>query len=378
MISSFFSSLLFFTKLFFVKKHYDVIFYSPQHFNRSKNHTNEYFSHLIDSCKKNNLSYIYFEEPSLKFQFKRCPHSIPFDFLYYLIIFLRKFMGSEMSYHYKDIKIGRFLKLLFFRRITFDNYITISQSMLSFFNGLCIDAKKFDMQHGTIHSQKDSYLKDGIVSTNLIKNQVHLLLFGNGFQDLLISNDTQKYFISHSHVIGYFTNFYNQNHVNVNRDVLVSLQFTDDHSLNENQNILDLLFDRISNETKFNFFLLNHPRFTTKIDLSSLLQLPNVFLSNNSLIDSLDKCSLHLTVYSTTTFEASIMGIPTSFIKINSLKMNIFDKQYNYPFYNSSLEDLYNNYITCSSKVKEWADNFYCIYSEKNFLKVLKNGSKKN
>ena len=72
------------------------------------------------------------------------------------------------------------------------------------------------------------------------------------------------------------------------------------------------------------------------------------------------------------------MGIPTSFIKINSLKMNIFDKQYNYPFYNSSLEDLYNNYITCSSKVKEWADNFYCIYSEKNFLKVLKNGSKKN
>ena len=63
-------------------------------------------------------------------------------------------MGSEMSYHYKDIKIGRFFKLLFFRRITFDNYITISQSMLSFFNGLCIDAKKFDMQHGTIHSQK--------------------------------------------------------------------------------------------------------------------------------------------------------------------------------------------------------------------------------
>ena len=57
--------------------------------------------------------------------------------------------------------------------------------MLSFFNGLCIDAKKFDMQHGTIHSQKDSYLRDGIVSTNLIKNQVHLLLFGNGFQDLL-------------------------------------------------------------------------------------------------------------------------------------------------------------------------------------------------
>ena len=51
-------------------------------------------------------------------------------------------MGSEMSYIDIDRKIGSFIKKIFFRKITFDNYITISQSMLSFFNGVSILLQK--------------------------------------------------------------------------------------------------------------------------------------------------------------------------------------------------------------------------------------------
>ena len=81
-----------------------------------------------------------------------------------------------------------FIKKIFFRRITFDNYITTSQSMLSFFSGINCDTKQFDLQHGTIHVRKESYLNDGMVSRSLKENDTHLLLSGVAYKELLTQN----------------------------------------------------------------------------------------------------------------------------------------------------------------------------------------------
>ena len=369
----FFYSVFYFIKLAFTKKHYCIIFYSPHHFNRGENSENIFLKDLLNVCEIHNLSFLYLEEPDIYSNQKRSKKAIPFDFIFYLIVFLRKFMRSEMSYVDKDKKIGSFLRKIFFKKITFDNYITISQSMLSFFNGVNSDAKRFDLQHGTIHAKKESYLYDGMVSSNLQENDVSLFLSGNAYKNILTKNEIESYFYNHIHVIGISS----INNIIIssepNKNVLVSLQFTHDHSKDENRLIADALEKQMMEESTFYFYLKNHPRFNTEMDLNRFLSLPNVSLFSEDLKDGFKKCSLHLTSYSTVAFEASLQGIPTCFLQSDSEKMNIFNTQYNYPFYKYSLSDLYNNYSVCSLDTKQWAMKFYQPFCEESFLKSLKN-----
>ena len=367
-------SAFYFLILIFRKKHYCIIFYAPHHFNRGENTENLFFSDLLDVCKKHNISFLYLEEPDIYANQKRSKIAVPFDFIYYLIVFLRKFMGSEMSHIEVDKKIGRFLSKIFFRRLTFDNYITISQSLLAFFNAINLDAKMFDLQHGTIHSRKEDIMFDGIVSSDLQENDVHLLLSGNAYKDLLMKNERENYFHNHIQVIGSY--FFKYNYViptKLNKNVLVSLQFTHDHEKEENQNIADILEQKIKNEPDFHFFLKTHPRFNNEVDLTRFLSLPNTSLVTISLKDIFARCSFHLTAYSTVTFEAGLLGIPTCFLQLNCFKMNIFNTQYKYPFYKYSLSDLHDNYSICSAKTQQWAEKFYQPFCEESFLKVLNN-----
>ena len=370
----FFYSFFYFIKLAFIKKHYQIIFYAPHHFNRGNNSENIFFKDLLDVCKRHNLSFLYLEEPDVFSSHKRSKIAIPFDFIYYLIVFLRKFMRLEMSYIYKDKIIGSFIKKIFFKNITFDNYITLSQSMLSFFKAVNSAAKQFDLQHGTIHAEKKSYLYEGMVSSNLQENDVTLLLTGNAYKDILIKNEIESYFKSHIKVIG-ISSFNNSVIIPLepNKNVLVSLQFTHDHSKDENKHIADSLEKLIKEESTFHFYLKNHPRFNNEIDLTRFLSLPNVSLFSEDLKDGFKKYSLHLTSYSTVTFEASLNGIPTCFLQSDSMKMNIFNTQYDYPFYKYSLSDLYNNYSACNLETKQWAMQFYQPFCEESFLKSLKN-----
>jgi hypothetical protein len=365
-------SVFYFIKLAFKKEHYCIVFYAPYHFNRGRNSENIFLKDLLGVCKTHNLSFLYLEEPGVYSNQKRSEKAIPFDFIYYLIVFLRKFMKSELSYIDKDKKIGGFIKKIFFKNITFDNYITISQSMLSFFNGVNSDAKRFDLQHGTIHAKKKSYLYEGIVSSNLQENDVTLLLSGNAYKDILIKNEKANYFQNHIKVIG-ISIFNNIIPLEPNKNVLVSLQFTHDHSKDENKQIADSLERLIKKESTFHFYLKNHPRFNNEMDLTRFLSLPNASLISEDLKDGFDKCSFHLTSYSTVTFEASLQGIPTCFLQSNSIKMSIFNTQYNYPFYKYLLSDLYNNYSVCSLETKQWAKQFYQPFCKESFLKSLKN-----
>ena len=370
----FFYSVFYFVKQAFTKKYYRIIFYAPHHFNRGKNAENLFLKDLLNVCQRANISFLYLEEPDIYSIQKRSKDAVPFDFIYYLIVFLRKFMGSEMSYVDIDKKIGGFLRKIFFRRIMFDNYITMSQSMLSLFNGVNSDAKCFDLQHGIVHANKTSYLSAGKVSNNLKENDVYLLLSGNAYKDILIRNEREDYFQNHIKVIG--SSFSDCNYVlpsEINKNVLVSLQFTHDHSDSENKQIAESLKQTIKKESTFHFHLKNHPRFNNEVDLAQFLSFPNVSLISDNLKDSFPICSFHLTAYSTVAFEASLQGIPTCFLQLPSSRMHVFNTQYNFPFYTYVLSDLYDNYSGCSLRVREWAKEFYQPFCEQSFLKALKN-----
>ena len=137
----FFKSFIFFITSIFFRRKVDIVFYYPHHFNRDKSSQNIYFNHLYKCCKEVNKSFLIFEEPDRFSKIGRNSKTIPFDFIYYLIIFLRKFIKSDQY-------IGKLLCKSFFAKIYFDNVIILSQSMIEIFRGISLDANIFDLQHG--------------------------------------------------------------------------------------------------------------------------------------------------------------------------------------------------------------------------------------
>ena len=61
-----------------------------KHFNRGVDNENILFQTLYKSCDINSKSYVVFEEPDRKCSQKRNNNTIPFDFLFYQIIFLER------------------------------------------------------------------------------------------------------------------------------------------------------------------------------------------------------------------------------------------------------------------------------------------------
>ena len=105
---AFLRSIWFFILLFFKARKVSTIFYYPNHFNRSIE-GNPYFKPLIDVCKNNNIPYLIFEEPDYKLKYNRSTEAIPFDFVYVIIVLVRKLKSSSSNYINLDKKIGIFL-----------------------------------------------------------------------------------------------------------------------------------------------------------------------------------------------------------------------------------------------------------------------------
>jgi len=357
----FITSFFCFSRYLFLTKKVDVLFYYPKHFNRGENGENLFLKPLYESCKSNNIRYLIFEEPDRKSDKARNKEAVPFDFIYFLIILLRKIGFTEQ-------KIGKFLSFTFLRGIKFKNYIVLSQSMLEIFRVVNKDAKLFDLQHGIIHSNKESYIKNNIVNSKLSENNVELLVVGEGFKDILKAADSSNYFKKNIHVIGtkkHKTFF----HAHSNRSVLVTLQITEDHTKEQNQQLLDEIINMVNSNNDLVFYIRNHPRFKNDLDVSELFKKTNV--APKDLIQCFRDCSIHVTAYSTTTFECAEFGIPTVFLKSLKDNFNMFEKEFKYPF-DATLKDIFLNYKRHSDEVINWRERFYSEFDEQKFISLLK------
>jgi|TARA_B110000908_G_scaffold165396_1_gene214807 hypothetical protein len=365
-------SFFFFFTSFFIRRKYDVVFYYPQHFNRGMVQENSFFTPLINTSKKNNLRYILIEEPDYNSNSKRNKDAVYFDFIFVIILVLRKLFSTEMDAITKDHKIGRFLSNTFFLNIKFMNVITISQSMVSVFRGLNKDCNIYDVQHGIIHNNKPNYILHNKAEPNLVDNNVSLLLSGKSFQKLLIDNEALNYFKEHTFVLGSGDNNLEKVHHSFNNNVLVTLQFVHNHSEVENIGLLDKLTLFLIENPNVKFHLKHHPRFNNEVDLSVVMNLNNVILAPIHLDECFKLCSLHATAYSTSVFEAAQHGIPS--VIINPLKQfNFFKTDFIYPL-NYGISDFMD--ITVYQKsteiVKVWAKEYYSPYNELTFLNLLK------
>lgn len=355
-------SCWYFIRLFFTKQHVDVLFYYPSHFNRGKDNKNLYFSYLYDVCNDHNLTYVVFEEPCYDAHYNRNYSNIPFDFIYWIILFLRKIRLS-------DNRIGKLLAKTLLRGLSFNNYIVLSQSMLSIFYSINNQARFFDLQHGIVSIYNDNYIKDNKASSNLVHNNTSVLLYGEGFRNILLKYDQTKYFLNHSFVIGNIDHCSSYPlHDSFNNNILVTLQFTDDHTKDENRRLAAELDRFILSRPQDMFYIKKHPRCNNQINLQDFYKYDNVQPSPLYLKECIKICSLHLTSYSTTTFEVAGFGIPTLFFGSFS---KMFVKQFNYP-YESDINIITNNYSMNALSVIEWKKDFYTMFNQNQFISLLK------
>tara|TARA_B100001540_G_C15732494_1_gene608269 strand:- start:1045 stop:1290 length:246 start_codon:yes stop_codon:yes gene_type:complete len=80
-----------------------------------------------------------------------------------------------------------------------------------------------------------------------------------------------------------------------------------------------------------------------------------------------------MTTYSTTTFEAALLGIPTIFFsRIDSDFSKNFIENFSYPI-DYNITDLYDNslYQESSVIIQNWARKYYESFNELNFIKLI-------
>jgi len=398
-------SMIFFLKLLFVKHKYDIVFIYPNHFNRGKNGGNYFFVPLIESCKKNNIKYIVFEDTDLKGAYRQYPRSddaIPFDFITFLRILYRKLYVKKKlvidrndQYYVRERAFSTLLKKTLFKNFDFNVCISMASDNSTFFRGLNSTAIVCIYQHGVIYNGHLNYLMNHKADDYITKDNALFLVHGKGYKQLLINQDTSKYYNQKNVVdigINPIVTKYNGRQKINNKVILFSLQITPDTNYDILENYIDIiqkLFQTAAQYLEENGYLIlfkHHPRFDAnkcpniKIDHSNM-KLVEDFTLENLLLDS----SIHMTFNSTSSFEAGLQGIPTIFIDVDKIfsPNDIYYNQFDYPlnafritkgqeleYILKELENI-DKYEKHSNTVYSWAKHFYNDYNEEKLLSLM-------
>ena len=382
-------SFFFFMIGIFKKRHYDVLFYYPAHFNRGENGTNNFFEPFYEICKNNNITYLVLEEPELSTSSIRNDDTVPFDFMFFLILIMRKIIRLEEfeTFQQREWLIAKRLKALFLQNFQFNNYIVLSNSMMGFFRGLNHNAKLFDYQHGIIYSTHWGYLdNDGYTPDYIKENDANLMLYGDEFKKLLVRAGKDHYYETHLFSVGQNLkdNFFSRDGIHT---ILVSLQLADS-DVDLNMKLRDIMVDFFQRYEDFfiqnniKVLLKHHPRFQYDIDLGLLYKFNFISIYKDGLIDALSESSVHMTFNSTVAFEAASKGILTLFMANDLFDPGFFVKDYEYPLgiqngegIIKTLEKYINEkdcYIKDSKKVFEWYHQFYSEIDEQLFIELMK------
>ena len=368
--------------LFFLPKgrKYDIVFYYPQHFNREKGASNPFFDRMIEACQKKKLSYLLVEEPDYTTRFPRNSHAIPFDFFWFMVLVLRKTIPlKENDFLNRERRIGRLLSHFFFR-VKAKNVITISQSFQSILRGAYPQANLYDYQHGLLSSGFVAYHENNQVSKQLTFNKAQLLLHGIGVKNMLKQVENGSYFDEKAHVVGGPLGYQNL-HSSFNNQILLTFQISTSHTRSENKKLLEgvlKLCEQIKKQNlRTTLYLKEHPRFNNCIDVTELYSYSFVKKAPPSLKECFAICSLHITEYSTTVFEAISYGVPTilsAFIP----KFNFLENEYLFPSVNEIIIKQIEEYNDVSfykhqlKKQTQWAQQYYEPFNEEMFVNLMR------
>ena len=398
-------SMHYFLKLIFIGKSYDVVFVSSSFFNRGEGGENTLLKPMIESCIKNNLSYLIFEDTDVKGiykNFSRNSQAIKFDFITIIQIILRKIFNwksrnnlSKDQVFLNELKISKILKKIFFRKFHSKIYITLLWNNITLWR--CIDPKAciMDYQHGIIFDGHEESIKYGKPPIIKQLNNIITLVYGDAFKNILINNDATGFYSKKNVItVGLKKELYTLKKSQDNiKKILFTLQIVPDW---ENKNINELYVDIVENLIRSNVEYLsnnnyeiifrNHPRFTDKTCPNVNLNYDFISFDNKTSInDLIDNVYIHMTFHSTSTLDAAASGTPTILIDMhNHFSPNeIYLKQYKYPFEDLVIRnqedfrkilDLLNNKQIYNKKCEDiykWSKGIYHDFDMSAFKNLL-------
>lgn len=365
----------------------NLLFYYPQHFNRSDEYSNPFFDLMLDICDRYGISYDLIEEPDQATDKHRNPRARKGDVFFWTVTVIRKGVSKlfpSKNFYAKEKIVARIINRITLGRYKYRNYITISGSMYHLFAAINPEASVFDMQHGVLYKDHPTFFENKRLRKQYYPSNLHFLFWGKGYDDIFIKDD-EDVLANRTHVIGYPISEHNlQKSISSQRNIIVSLQFTND-IVPEERAIDKKALDAFLAETEdsgYQVFLKHHPRYNNCIDIDDLLiRYKHVHLTTLPLTELISKVCMHVTYFSTTAFEFAAYGIPTYFIPADGrpAMYGIFYNEYNYPLYKGMrirdvLSRLGEDKLLSSDtqKVKQWYKRFYSPFNEQKFLELIK------
>ena len=373
------------TKVIFARRA-NVLFYYPQHFNRSAEGTNPFFDRLLETCDHHGISYKLIEEPDWGTDKPRNSKAIKGDALFLLILVLRKVVGlfSKKDFYQNEIIVARLLNLFTLGRLRYQRYITISGSMLHLFGALKAAGVVYDQQHGILYKQHPTFFDENEhLRPQYYQRNLHWLMWGRGY-DRCFCRGEEDILEGRTHVVGYPIAPAKVDVEKIGEKiVLFSLQFTHDfmqHELEEHKTILEETLRQLQN-SGVKVLLKHHPRYNNAIPIDDLLErYPFCCLTKLSMQDLLTQTMLQVTFNSTTSFEYAEYGIPSFFIDPEARlpQGDLFYSEYHYPLYKGMTITEVVDRLKLPDKAKEdaatvrsWYSEFYSEFDELAFLKLF-------
>lgn len=365
------------------KKRVDVIFYYPQHFNRSKEGTNPYFDPLIEVCNENRIKYVVIEEPTYGTDKPRNIKAIKGDMIFLIAGTIRRLFRVifNTSYLKREKYAAYITNILTFGKLRVKHCITIGGSGERLFIFLNPKGYTYDLQHGIIYSFHYGYFyNNGLLREELSFNNLRFLVYGKGVKDIFLKKNIKignRVLDIGCPIIQEINNF------NYLADIiLISLQYTDDNNDTKNE-YTKLFIDTINKLEcyKLNIQYKHHPRFDYSIDLQEECKGYNIKETKERIDNIIKRTKLHITYSSTTAFEFAAYGVPTYFMISEKIPYGktIFYDEYEYPLYKDMtieevIERLNNpiHYEEDSSIVRKWYKKFYKPFDKQAFYNIIK------
>lgn len=411
-LKDFLSSFIYFMKLIFTSKNYDVVFMSTSFFNRGQEGENYLLSPMIKYCIENELRYVVFEETYFKsyLNYKVNKKSTPFIFISLIQIILRKLFNflnktpiNKNEIYLREVKISNILKRIFFKRFHSKVFITLIWNNSTLWRTVNPDACIVDYQHGTIWNGHQGFLKNGYPLKEIKINNIVTLVYSDFFKHLLIENDKSCFYNDRNvYTVGLKKTTNKIGDIKNIKKILFTLQIAPDFNENKvNEKSVEIVQKLLNTNTKFlqknNYEIIfrHHPRY-------SKFNCPDIeidheyarFDNKTPLSELLSASSIHLTFSSTSALDAAMLSIPSIFIDMHShwqfLPKEIFFEQYKYPCKDlvvKNFEDLEHILLklesqtifeSVSNDVYKWSNDLYSDFDESVFADFLSNEFKKS
>jgi len=238
-------------------------------------------------------------------------------------------------------------------------------------------------------------MKDGRPPRLKSDNNVVALVHGDWYKKLLIDADRSGFYNKNNVItvgLNKASNPSQKKSFN-NKKILFTLQLTPDFldkKVNKRyvkivKKIIDINAEFLS-KNNYEIIFKHHPRYNRHDCPDIHIEHDFVrFESKKPLLDLLNSVSLHMTLHSSSTFDAASLSIPTIFIDmLEEISPNeMFMNQYEYPLKDLVIKD-YNDlkkilikidnnaaYKDCCDDVHQWSKDFYYDFDETVFQNFL-------